>query len=166
MPYNPVDPRGRLRRLAYLPTLMLMNFALKGVQCIPSETAATRMLVVLMTIFVVWIFYCTWAKRLHDMGRSGRLAAVNVLLVSTAGIILNTQSGVAMGNAAVLMLSAAMIVGGYLLIAPPSKLENRYGPDPRKRSIRSMLSRRTVADTPIVQRTTDDHQDAPSGEQA
>jgi len=132
MPYNPVDPRGRLRRLAYLPTLMLMNLSLRGVQCLPSTTATSRMMVVLATILVLWIFYCTWAKRLHDIGKSGRLAVVNVALVSTAGIILNTQTGVALGYVAVGMLSAAMIIGGYLLIAPPSKGDNAYGPDPRK----------------------------------
>jgi uncharacterized membrane protein YhaH (DUF805 family) len=112
-----------------------MNLSMRGVQCIPSETAASRMLVVLATIFVLWIFYCTWAKRLHDIGRSGRLAAVNVVLVCAAGIVLNTQSGVVLGNLAVAMLSAAMIIGGYLLIAPPSKGMNAYGADPRGRTI-------------------------------
>lgn len=131
MTYNPVDPRGRLRRLAYLPTLVVMNLSLRGVQCLPSTTAFSRMVVVLGTIFVLWIFYCTWAKRLHDIGRSGRLAVINVTLVSAAGVILNTQSGMTLGYVAVGLLSGAMIIGGYLLIAPPSKGANRYGADPR-----------------------------------
>lgn len=157
MPYNPVDPRGRLRRLVYLPVLILMNFALRGVQCIPSETAASHMFVVLATIFVLWVFYCTWAKRLHDMGRSGRLAVLNVLLVSSAGTILNTQSGVGLGYAAVVMLSAAMMIGGYLLIAPPSRGHNPYGPDPRRRRLATSSSDEPMLDgseTTMTEATT------------
>lgn len=131
MTNNPIDPRGRLTRRAYLPSLVLSNLALLGVMDIPSQTAGSRMMVVIGTILVVWAFYCTWSKRLHDIGRSGTLAAINVLLVSAAGIILNTQSGQTFGLVAVGLLSLAMISGGYIMLAPPLRGPNAYGPDPR-----------------------------------
>lgn len=131
MTNNPIDPRGRLTRRAYLPSLVLSNLALLGVMDIPSQTAGSRMMVVIGTILVVWAFYCTWSKRLHDIGRSGTLAAINVLLVSAAGIILNTQSGQTFGLMAVGLLSLAMISGGYIMLAPPLRGPNAYGPDPR-----------------------------------
>ena len=128
---NPIDPRGRLTRRAYLPSLVLANLALLGVMGIPSDTAGSRLMVVIGTILAVWAFYCTWSKRLHDIGRSGTLAAINVLLVSAAGIILNTQSGQTFGLIAVGLLSLAMISGGYIMLAPPVRGPNAYGPDPR-----------------------------------
>jgi uncharacterized membrane protein YhaH (DUF805 family) len=131
MTNNPIDPRGRLTRRAYLPSLVLANLALLGVMDIPSQTAGSRLMVVMGTILVVWAFYCTWSKRLHDIGRNGMLAAINVLLVSAAGIILNTQSGQTFGLTAVGLLSLAMISGGYIMLAPPHRGPNIHGPDPR-----------------------------------
>lgn len=136
MTYNPVNPAGRLRRLAYAPTLVLLNLSIVGVGCLPSGTAATKMASVLATLFVVWVCYCTWSKRLHDAGRSSLLAAINIVLVSTSGIILNTQSEPALGYAAIAMLSMAIMIGGYLLVAPPTAKAIKYGPDPRKRGTR------------------------------
>jgi uncharacterized membrane protein YhaH (DUF805 family) len=105
-------------------------------------------------LLLIYPWVCVYTKRLHDMGRSGWLQVIPMVVVFVAIIVAamagfgavigsmasaNSDSGAAMaalGGASVILLAMAIafVVGiGFLLwvgISPTQAGPNQYGPEP------------------------------------
>jgi uncharacterized membrane protein YhaH (DUF805 family) len=131
MTYSLFDPRGRLRRLDYVPTFVIVNLASLGTRGMVLDGIAGRTALFMATMFVAWTMFCTMSKRLHDAGMTCALAAANVAMVSTAGTLLQFGSIENAYGAAAIILALAAAVGLYVAVAPPSAKGARYGWNPR-----------------------------------
>lgn len=138
-------PAGRIRRTSYAATLAVLNLAMIGVPTIlPDAHGAVGLVRSIMMLALTWLLYCTMSKRLHDAGRGSALAAVLLALVALGGILMASDSAsiVILGRGSTVLAS---ILGLYILVAPPKRMGNIHGPDPRVHAIATVGAGEAVA---------------------
>lgn len=133
---------GRLNRWRYfkrLVVLIIVEFIILTVIFAATLNMigelSPRGLVITNIFYIVWQIplYCLMVRRLHDCGRTEKLAQV-CFAINAAVVILSPETNLnataEQSPVETIIMLAAGIIGLYILFCPGTKGDNQYGEDP------------------------------------
>ena len=129
---------GRLNRLRYFKrslVVMLVAFVINFIlfaifsdeQGIPTSFGNLATTVVGIVALVP--MYCLDVRRLQDLDKDDTIAKI-VLALGLGTLFIPEEDFYSPSALEIIVCSAQIIIGLYLLFAPGTKGENKYGPDP------------------------------------
>lgn len=124
---------GRLSRWQYLKYQLL----LWAVLAVWGEITSSPNVDLFLSILPIYPRYCLDVQRLHDLGRSNKLALLNLVLICIAAVMFffcfidlkNGGDGLIMFPM-LLPLAGIALIMNYLLFRRGNYGPNAYGPDP------------------------------------
>ena len=131
---------GRLNRLRYFKRVMDVTLATLAISfpffMIFSDewgnlTSFGNMITTIIGIVALFPMYCLDVRRLQDMNKDNTIAKVSFVLSAITVITAPNDVDVfTMDTSVAIVYLVNSVIGLYLLFAPGTKGENKYGPDP------------------------------------